>query len=250
MKRNAPLAIVVSLALGACAGARPAPDGPPPDYPGGLVAPAELQSPDALGGAFALEQRVRTEYPEGAQEFRAVLQLRGDTMVLVGFGPHGGRGFVLSHTGEDVSFESYLPEELPFPPEFMLQDVQRTWFRGLSGSRPDGVHSELVGDETIEERWQDGRLMERTFERTDGPPDGVIRVSYGERGLGGSEPPERVEMDNAWFGYRLILTTLSHQRIDEPPPETEHSIEPAAGPEPGTAETETDAEPEAEDAAP
>jgi hypothetical protein len=208
-------ALTATLALASCGGPARPPDGPPPEYPGELADPSALRSPEVLGEAFALEQRVRSEYPDGAQEFRAVLQKRGDSLILVGFGPHGGRGFVLSQRGAEVDFESHLPHELPFPPRFMLQDIQRTWFRGLSGPLPDGEHRAEIDGEEVVERWEDGRLRERTFRRLDGRPEGVIRITY-EDGLGGEAPPERVVLENGWFGYRLVLTTLSHQVI---PPE-------------------------------
>jgi hypothetical protein len=214
--RRRPLATVAlgcaALALAACGAPPRPPEGPPPEYPGALAAPSELRSPAGLGEAFALEQRVRSEYPTGAQEFRAVLQKRGDALILVGFGPHGGRGFVLQQNGAEVAFESHLPRELPFPPRFMLQDVHRAWFRGLEGPRPDGEHRGVIDGEEVVERWAGGRLRERTFRRLDGAPAGVIRVTY-EGGLGGEGPPERVVLDNGWFGYRLVLTTLSHQTI-------------------------------------
>lgn len=209
---------LVVLLLASCGGTQPPPrEGPPPEYPGELATPGTLRSPDALGPAFALEQRVRTEYPEGAQEFRAVLQKRGDSLVLVGFGPHGGRGFVLQQNGAEIEWESHLPQELQFPPEFMMHDVQRVWFRGLDGPLEDGEHAEERDGEEITERWEGGRLMERTFRRLDGEPEGVQRVTY-EGGLGGDEPPERVTFVNPWFGYTLILTTLSHQRIEDEAP--------------------------------
>lgn len=204
------------LLLASCGGppdgARPS--GPPPVYPGALAAPGTLSAPSALGDAFALEQRVRTEYPDGAQEFRAVVQRVGDRMVLVGFGPHGGRGFVLTQTGDAVEFESHLPEPLPFPPEFMFHDIQRVWFRGLPGPLPDGEHRREIDGEEIVERWEGGRLRERTFRRLDGEPAEVLRATY-EGGLGGDAPPDVVRWENTWFGYRLILTTLSHQRIED-----------------------------------
>ena len=158
--------------------------------------------------------RVRAEYPDGAREFRAVLQRRGDQLLLVGFGPHGGRGFVLQQNGREVELESHLPEALPFPAEFMLHDIQRVWFRGLSAPRPDGEHREVVGDEESTERWRDGRIEERTFRRLDDDPPEVLRAVY-EGGLGGASPPSAVRWHNTWYGYTLILTTLSHQLLDE-----------------------------------
>jgi uncharacterized protein DUF3261 len=200
------------LWLAACG--TPAASGPPPEYPGRLVPVAELRSPAGLGDEFALEQRIRTESPEGAHEFRAVLQKRGDTLVVVGLGPHGGRGFVLTQEGERVRFESHLPRELPFPPRFMLLDVHRAFFAGLAGPLDDGEHRERIDGEEVVERWQGGRLRERTFRRLDGRPEGTIRVTY-EGGLGGDQPPSVVHLDNGWFGYRLTITTLSHRVLDE-----------------------------------
>lgn len=237
--REAWRGLLALLALAACGPPRPpdGPPGPPPEYPGALAPPASLRSPDALGEAFALEQRVRAEYPTGAQEFRAVLQRRGDSLVLVGFGPHGGRGFVLQQTGREVTLESHLPEALPFPPEFMLHDIQRVWFRGLDGPLPDGTHREARDGEAIVERWEDGRLMERTFRRLDGDPEGELHATY-EGGLGGDAPPVRVVFENGWFGYRLVLTTLSHQVI---PPADEAGSDEADPGEPSPDDAAPDA---------
>lgn len=192
--------------------------GPPPpprvpaDYPGALSRPSALRAP-GLGEAFALEQRVRSESSQGVYEFRAIMQRQGDTLIVVGLGPHGGRGFVLTQRGDEVEFESYLPQELPFPPRYMLLDIHRAWFMGLDGPREDGEHREERGGEEIVERWEGGLLRERTFRRLDGEPGGVIRVTY-EPGLGGAEPPREVTLHNGWFGYTLTITTLSYQVIE------------------------------------
>jgi len=206
-------ALVIAALLASCGPPRPA--GPPPEYPGALTPSEAIRSPRGLGDAFALEQRVEAQYPDGTQSFRAVLQLNQGQLVLVGFGPHGGRGFVLTQVGGEVEMESHLPQELPFPPDYMLRDIQRVWFGGLQGPLPDGEHTETVGREEIVERWEGGRLMERTYRRLDGEPPGELRATY-EGGLGPEGPPPRVVWDNGWFGYRLILATLSHQRLTEP----------------------------------
>src|SRR5690606_32469212 len=109
-----------------------------------------------LGEAFVLEQRVRSESLAGEYEFRAVLQKQGNDLVVVGLGPHGGRGFVLTQRGEEVEFESHLPRELPFPPRFMLLDIHRAFFKGLDGPLPDGEHRETRDGEEIVERWEGG----------------------------------------------------------------------------------------------
>ncbi|MFK7992113.1 MAG: DUF3261 domain-containing protein [Sandaracinaceae bacterium] len=223
-------AAVFALVLAAC-GPPPRPPGPPPEYPGTLVEAGAIRSPAVLGDAFALEQRVQTIYPEGEQSFRAVLQRRGASVVLVGFGPHGGRGFTLQQEGGEVSFDSQLPGELPFPPEFMLHDVQRVWFRGLPGPMPDGEHEAQLDGETVTERWEGGRLMTRRFVRPG--REGVISVDYGT-GLGGDVPPETVRMDNGWFGYELVLTTLSHHRLEAPPADDSPQEEPSPAEETST----------------
>lgn len=218
-----PWAAIGALAiLGACATA-PEPLPLRADaYPGELVAPERLVSPPALGAEFAYQHRVRSVTAQGEWEFSAVLQKRGNELLLVGFGPHGGRAFVLRQVGTQVDFESHLPRELPFPPRFMMIDVQRTWFWGAElwneGEPPSGERRRVRQGEEVVEVWRDGRLRECIFRRLDDRPEGVIRVQY-EGGLGPERPPSRVTLDNGWFGYRLELTTLTHQRLSGAEPE-------------------------------
>ena len=59
---------------------------------------------------------------------------------------------------------------LPFPPTFMLLDIHRVLGTWLGPPPPSGERSGQVGDEAIHERWQDGKLIERTFvEREEQP---------------------------------------------------------------------------------
>ena len=178
--------------------------------------PGALRAPSTVGGDFSIDQSVTAIHAQGQESFRAVIEKRGDSLVMVGLGPHGGRAFVLRQEGEAVTFESFIDRALPFPPRYMLLDVHRTWLLGLSGAPlPDGTHTAEVEGERVTEAWSDGRLRSRTFERLDGVPAGRITITY-EGGLDpapSSVPPTRIELDNAWFGYRLLLEGLSIQPL-------------------------------------
>lgn len=194
------LALVILLVTVACGGP-PRVRAPIREYPGALVPSEELRS--LLGESFALDQQVTSESEHGRHEFRAVLQRRAGELVLVGLGPHGGRGFVLTQRGTEIDFESHLPEELPFPPRYMLLDVQRTFFRGLGGVREDGEHRETIDGEEVVERWSQGRLRSRIYRRA----EGELRIEY-EGGMGEASAPTLVRLDNGFFGYRLTIRTL------------------------------------------
>lgn len=212
VRRMRPSSLAVlpfALALAACgppAGATPA-----REYPG------PLRAPSAYPTDFVVDQTVTAIHPQGSESFRAVLEKNGDTLVMVGLGPHGGRAFVLAQEGDAIRFESQLPRELPFPPRYMLLDVHRAWLLGLAGAPlSDGEHRGEVEGEEIVETWADGRLIQRTFRRLDGEPAGLVRITY-EGGLSpdlSADPPSRVELDNGWFGYRLVLEGISRRALE------------------------------------
>jgi len=184
---------------------------PEPEYPGAL------QEPSRFSVDFLLVQELLFRRGEVEEGMRTALQHRGDTLTLVGLTPLGTRAFVLQQRGLDVSFTSYLPEDesLPFPPRFILYDIQRTLLPVLD-DRPlsDGEHRLELGDEDVVERWRGHRLLERRYRRRDGDPSGELVITYGEGGyLFGTAPPS-IEIDNGWLGYQLTLTTTSYQRLD------------------------------------
>ena len=160
--------------------------------------------------------RVTASFGERAQSFRAVLEKHGDALVMVALGPHGGRAFVLAQRGDDVTFESQMPSELPFPPEYMLFDVHRAWLVAIAGAPlEDGEHRTEIDGEELIEVWQAGRLQTRSFRQLAGVPTGLFTITY-EGGLDpslDSSPPARVVIDNGWFGYRLVLDQLSRGRL-------------------------------------
>ncbi len=176
-----------------------------------------LHAPSDFAVALTIDQQVTAEHEGGSESFRAVLEKRGDRLVMVGLGPHGGRAFVLTQEGAEVSFESQMPRELPFPPEFMLMDIHRTWLMGIprEGGAPlaDGRHEDFVDGENVAEQWSGGRLLERHF--------GIlasnlswwsVNIVY-EGGLGADGSlPTRVVIDATPAPeqhYRLVLSSLS-----------------------------------------
>ena len=194
------------LALAAC-GAPPTPAPAQDRYPTRLVDPA------TLAGDFSLEQQITITHPEGEHSFHAVLEKHGASLVLLALGPHGGRGFAWTQTGQDVEFQRFIPVELPFPPRYVLEDVHRVWF--LATHPPASGEGEVERDEDGEhevERYVGGRLMSRSYARTDDHPPGRIAVDYGEGLASGAPftaaPPPDVDLENAWLGYHLHVHTL------------------------------------------
>ncbi len=212
MKRFVSVLVLVSVALWGCGA--PARTTPSPRPPGVLHAPSDYASD------FAIDQQVTAGFGEEQQTFRAVIEKHGDSLVMVALGPTGGRAFVLSQHGTEVTFESHLPRELPFPPEYMLFDVHRTWLVALPGAPlADGEHTGVIDEEEVTEVWADARIQSRSFRRLDGVPAGLLTITF----EGGLDPrvdqpaPTRVVVDNGWFGYRLTLDQLTRHALPSDP---------------------------------
>jgi hypothetical protein len=151
--------VVLGLGLAIAACGPPAAAPPPREYPG------PLRAPSAYPTEVSIDQTVTAIHPQGSDSFRAVIEKRGDTLIMVGLGPHGGRAFVLAQEGDEVRFESQLPRELPFPARYMLLDVHRAWLLGLAGAPlADGEHrDELEGGDRRD-------LGRRSADRAHVPP--------------------------------------------------------------------------------
>jgi hypothetical protein len=183
-------------------------------YSGPLVAPSSLP------GSFLDRQHIVATYGDRSVTFDAVLQKRGGELTLLGLTPFGSRAFVLRQVGADVSFQSFVPQSLPFPPRYILIDVQRVFFAWAEPPAADG--GAPGGDRTVErdgeiesEHWEGGRLRRRVFRRADGRPPGEIAIDYLGEGMGlDGVPPARVTFVNGWYGYRLEIATSTHQRLE------------------------------------
>ena len=209
---------------------------PPPETAGRLAAPpaASLPPPDAIPGAFTVRQKLVASSAHGGGSFEAVLKKVPGHLTLLGLTPYGSRAFLLEQAGADVSFTSYIPRELPFPPTYVLLDVHRV-FDALLGPSPgagdgkDEVEREgIVRGELVRERWRGGHLVQRTFMPVSiavpksgtntgvttassatsaaAPETPLVTVSY--EGQGAAGLPAHVTLVHHRFGYRLEVDTL------------------------------------------
>lgn len=167
--------------------------------------------PASLGADVMWQQRVTARWGDGIERgFEAAVQKQGDTLTVIGLSPLGQAGFVLTQDSAGVRFENRTDMQLPFPPRFVLLDVQRMFFPWLpdSASAADGEHSAVIDGEQVVEIRSEGRLRERRFSRCDGIPAGeiVVRYEWSDADVLRVAPRKAV-LDNGWFGYRMSVDT-------------------------------------------
>jgi hypothetical protein len=201
MKRLAPFVLLALVA--ACAHRAPP--------PAALPAPTakDLPRPDAIPGTFTVRQKLTARSARGGGAFEAVLQKKPGELLLVGLTPYGSRAFVLRQTDAAVQFTSYIPRELPFPPTFILLDVHRVLDVWLGPGLASGARSGTVGDQRVDERWRDGKLVERRFTRLTAvasAPHGDLTITYSGDGPAGLAA--LVTLENQRFGYTLTVASF------------------------------------------
>ena len=203
--------VLVAGLVAACASEPRAPRFTEADYPG------LLRPPSALGADVLWQQRVTATWgDERGRSFDVAVQKRGDTLTLIGLSPLGSTGFVVELRGDAITHHAPAGEELPFPPRFLLLDVERVFFPWLAAEpASDGERAAVVGEERVVEQVQGGRVRERRFTRLDGRPRGTIVVRY-DWSEGDGAAASQAELDNGWFGYRLSIRTLQETPL---PPE-------------------------------
>lgn len=192
-----------------CGGASSAPSGGPrPALSAGPILP-----PSAMGTDFQWRQKVTAIYPTGRRSFEAVLQRHAGVVRLVGLSPMGRPGFVITLLADGrITVENHTGRELPFTADYILADVQRVFFPWLEVPRPGYSgrrHGEVHGL-AVAERYAAGVLTERRFTRHDAPDRGTVTIRYSDWDQG---VPKHVELENEWFGYRLVIQTLEQVRL-------------------------------------
>lgn len=124
-------------------------------------------------------------------------------------------GFSLKLDEDGVHFENRSGRDLPFRPERILADVQRVFYPWID-AHSSCLECERRGTRAgveISERIGPRFLERRTFTIVDEPERGKIIVRY-EGWTSESIAPSRAILENAWFGYDLIIETLSAERIE------------------------------------
>ena len=191
----------------ACGAGQPAPSARTPRYP------VVLLPSDTLGAPFVVQQRLHGRYAGRDIAISVVVQLAQGKLTLIGLTPFFSRAFVLTQHGTRVRFEKFVDRELPFDPRYMLDDVHRVFFRGFAGTLPDGVHVREEYGERVVERWEQGRLAERKFERRGEPAGRAIVVRF--EGAKGPVVARVVTIANGWFGYTLRIENVTQQHVAE-----------------------------------
>jgi hypothetical protein len=194
-----------ALLLVAC-GPKPAPRTAP--------RPEQLRPPAALRYDFMWRQRVTAIWPTGKQSFEAVLQKRDGELSMVGMSPLGLPGFVLTlHADGSLDVQNRMGRPLPFEPSYILADVERVYFPWLQPVSPgfNGEQSGKVSGLSIKERYANGRLLQREFERSNDPDAGKVRIDY--RFMQAGDAPMHVTLDNGFYRYRLEIETFEQSRL-------------------------------------
>ncbi len=200
MMRPTQLACLLTMPFAACHTTPPRRALGDADYPG------VLRTPSALPRDVVWQQRVTATWGDQAgRGFDAAVQKRGDTMTVMGLSPAGSLGFAAILSGTAIELQNPSGQELPFPARFILLDVQRAFYPWIPAIT-DGDTEAVVDGELVHETWREGRLRERSFRRIDNQPAGIIVVRY-EWAHADWFGPSHVELDNAWFGYRLSVET-------------------------------------------
>jgi hypothetical protein len=200
--------------LSACASPPERPTLADGDYPG------VLRVPTALPDDVLWQQRVTARWGDGQQRgFDAAVQKQGDVLTVLGLSPTGSVGFVIRLQNGSVTLQNQTDMEVPFPARFVVLDVQRVFFPWLPEAPPtdDGNREGVVDGEHVLERWRRGRLVERRFARLDGRPAGSITITYEWSDDRRRVSPVRALLDNAWFGYRLVIDTHAENLLPAPP---------------------------------
>jgi hypothetical protein len=162
-----------------------------------------------MPGDFLLQQQIGYRWDGGAGVLDAAVQSACGELTIVLLTPFGTPGTVIRQRGWQVEVEAPHAGELPFAPERILLDVQRTYLPPPANPPRVGSRERTFGGQRIEETWEAGRLVERVFHPTrDG--DDRVRIRFRE-GVAPDAPSATLESER--FRYTLDITTLARSAV-------------------------------------
>lgn len=184
----------------------------PAEYPGAL------RDPKTLPHDFLVRQTITIHATRDGKpvdgEFDAVLQKRGDTLLILGFGPMNVKAFTITQRADRIVAEQYMGPDLPFSPRNIVVDVDRVFFDRLpppADAGFSGVQRGELDGEHVEETWRDGNLRAVAFTRPD--RRGAVRVELGAGCDAAHCEPESATLHNEWFGYTLEIANQQFERL-------------------------------------
>lgn len=172
---------------------------------------------DGLGRNFFVRQHLTARFSDEERRFDTALQSRCGELRLVGLTPFGVRLFTAVRRNGNLDVETLTGQPLPFSPEHVLRDIERTFFRSPPpGAGASGTRVVTWAGEAVRETFRDGTIVSRKIavEADDAPGGGgplVIRYlgPFGPAGIS-----ERVELSNPAFGYVLDIRNYEIEELE------------------------------------
>lgn len=174
-----------------------------------VAPPAPLVASEEMPGDFVLQQRIGFRWDGGEGTLDAAVESACGELTIVLLTPFGTRGTVIRQRGWQVEVTGGHGGPLPFAPERILLDVQRTYLAPPANAPRVGTRERRIGEQRIEETWDDGRLVERVFHPTrDG--DDRVRIRYRE---GAAPDAPSAVLESERYRYQLDVTVLARRAV-------------------------------------
>ena len=173
--------------------------------------PSSLLPVEAYAGEFEWRQRITASWGEKSSSFDAVLQKTKGELKLIGLGPMQSVVFEVRYTGRRVTLDNRSGRAFPFPPKFIVADIQRAFYPWL-GPLPSCAiceRSAQVLGWRVAERIASGQVRERRFHAPASRSDEDVVILYRYRSAA-SRVPSRAALKNPRYGYHLIIENNVH----------------------------------------
>lgn len=173
----------------------------------------EVPAGGDLGREFFVRQTITASFGDEVRRFETALEARCGELRLVGLTPFGLRLFSAVRTADALDVRTLTRDPLPFPPQHVLRDVERTFFLSQPPEAGSSTRAHTRSGERIVERWEDGVLLERRIHPKTHPDSDPIVIGYAGS-VGASEISEHVTLSNPAFGYDLRIRNYEVRELE------------------------------------